>query len=417
MNHEFKVLTWPPNSPDLNPIEHLWDVLDKQVRSMEAPPRNLQDLKDLLLMSCCQIPQHTFRGLVESMPRRVRAVLGAIHYIRQVVIMLWLIGVYIYTDQPITDQEYIYIYIYMENKICYVLRDKNRQIQIIYINIHVVFFLIIKHRPNERYIRITIVSTISTIPLPGWSVCCVPCPGVLRLSCFFSHSVCLCVCVCVSLSVCVCVCVCAGSGRVYQWGTGLASEARRALHPDPVPAHLSAKEPSVVPGLEHVTAVAVAAGSSHCVCLAAGGAVLLWGSNRHGQLGAPLAGPFLSRPRSLDRATLGGGAVVAVWSGWTHLVAKTESGRVFTWGRADYGQLGRPTTANGSPGPGSHDVPGELRHRSAETAVEVKGLSAATQGSSCCPGAGMNMGCVETEQRRTSSGLSQSLPSCAPGLC
>ncbi|ROL54969.1 Receptor-type tyrosine-protein phosphatase S [Anabarilius grahami] len=30
-------------------------------RSMEAPPRNLQDLKDLLLTSWCQIPQHTFR--------------------------------------------------------------------------------------------------------------------------------------------------------------------------------------------------------------------------------------------------------------------------------------------------------------------------------------------------------------------
>jgi len=31
---------------------------------MEAPPRNLQELKDLLLTSWCQIPQHTFRGLV-----------------------------------------------------------------------------------------------------------------------------------------------------------------------------------------------------------------------------------------------------------------------------------------------------------------------------------------------------------------
>ncbi|KAK3572875.1 hypothetical protein QTP86_009313 [Hemibagrus guttatus] len=50
-NNQFEVLTWPPNSPDLNPIQHLWDVLDKQVQSMEAPSRNLQDLKDLLLTS------------------------------------------------------------------------------------------------------------------------------------------------------------------------------------------------------------------------------------------------------------------------------------------------------------------------------------------------------------------------------
>jgi len=30
-DEEFKVLAWPPNSPDLNPIEHLWDVLNQQV--------------------------------------------------------------------------------------------------------------------------------------------------------------------------------------------------------------------------------------------------------------------------------------------------------------------------------------------------------------------------------------------------
>uniref|UniRef100_A0AAY5KPB9 Tc1-like transposase DDE domain-containing protein n=1 Tax=Esox lucius TaxID=8010 RepID=A0AAY5KPB9_ESOLU len=76
-DEEFKVLPWPPNSPDLNPIEHLWDVLDQQVRSTPAPPRNLQELKDLLLMSWCQIPQDTFRGLVESMPLRIAAVMAA----------------------------------------------------------------------------------------------------------------------------------------------------------------------------------------------------------------------------------------------------------------------------------------------------------------------------------------------------
>ena len=73
---EFKVLPYPPNSADLNPVHHLWGVLEKQVGSVETPPRNLEDLKDLLLTSWCLIPQDTFRGLVESMPLRVKAVLA-----------------------------------------------------------------------------------------------------------------------------------------------------------------------------------------------------------------------------------------------------------------------------------------------------------------------------------------------------
>ena len=40
-NYEFEGLTWPPSSPDVIPTGHLWDVLYKQVRSMEAPPCNL----------------------------------------------------------------------------------------------------------------------------------------------------------------------------------------------------------------------------------------------------------------------------------------------------------------------------------------------------------------------------------------
>ena len=40
-NNEFGVLNWPPNTPDVNPAEHLWDVLDKQVQSMEGPTSQL----------------------------------------------------------------------------------------------------------------------------------------------------------------------------------------------------------------------------------------------------------------------------------------------------------------------------------------------------------------------------------------
>ena len=36
-----KVLTWFLNSPHLNLIQHLLDVLEQQVTSMEAPPHNL----------------------------------------------------------------------------------------------------------------------------------------------------------------------------------------------------------------------------------------------------------------------------------------------------------------------------------------------------------------------------------------
>ncbi|XP_067246844.1 serine/threonine-protein kinase pim-2-like [Chanodichthys erythropterus] len=45
---EFKVLPWPPSSPNLNPIEHQWDVLDQQVQSTADSPHNPQVLKDLL---------------------------------------------------------------------------------------------------------------------------------------------------------------------------------------------------------------------------------------------------------------------------------------------------------------------------------------------------------------------------------
>ncbi|XP_063052181.1 secretion-regulating guanine nucleotide exchange factor isoform X2 [Engraulis encrasicolus] len=133
------------------------------------------------------------------------------------------------------------------------------------------------------------------------------------------------------------------SGVVYQWGTGLHSQAKRCQRDLALPSYLSSKEPCVVPGLDHVTPVEVAAGSAHSVCLT-GGEVLVWGSNKHGQL--VHADPFLLLPVALHHSLFNGDRVTHIHSGWTHLVALTERGQVFSWGRASYGQLGRAMQAN-----------------------------------------------------------------------
>ncbi|XP_053175684.1 secretion-regulating guanine nucleotide exchange factor [Scomber japonicus] len=163
------------------------------------------------------------------------------------------------------------------------------------------------------------------------------------------------------------------AGCVYQWGTGLLSHAKRALSPHPVPSHLSSKIPSLVPGLDQKTSHIVTAGSTHCVCLTADGDLFLWGSNKHGQL--TTTEPFLSSPTLLKRSLLGGEKVKNVWSGWTHIVAQTESGRVFTWGRGNYGQLGRPTSTSSNP----EQPSAEGGKQEVNLPAEVKALRGATQ--------------------------------------
>ncbi len=34
-DNEFTLLKWPPHSPDLNPIAHLWDVVEREIRIMD----------------------------------------------------------------------------------------------------------------------------------------------------------------------------------------------------------------------------------------------------------------------------------------------------------------------------------------------------------------------------------------------
>jgi hypothetical protein len=68
-------LPWPSRSPDLNPIEHLWDILHR--RLVEQPPENLVQLRERLVQEWDAIPQAVVDNLVHSMTRRVAAVIAA----------------------------------------------------------------------------------------------------------------------------------------------------------------------------------------------------------------------------------------------------------------------------------------------------------------------------------------------------
>ncbi|KFV78360.1 Secretion-regulating guanine nucleotide exchange factor, partial [Struthio camelus australis] len=129
------------------------------------------------------------------------------------------------------------------------------------------------------------------------------------------------------------------SGSVFQWGTGMASRAKRTSQGKALPLFLTAKEPCGVTGLEGVKVKRVAASSYHSVSLTDEGCLYAWGSNKHGQLVSKEI--FLVEPKKIETHFFSHEKIGAVWSGWTHLVAQTETGKVFTWGRADYGQLGR----------------------------------------------------------------------------
>ncbi|KAG1925100.1 hypothetical protein F2P79_025761 [Pimephales promelas] len=76
-DNEFAVLKWPPQSPDLNPIEHLWDVVEREIRIMDVQPTNLRQLCDAIMSIWTKLPEECFQHLVESMPRRIEAVLKA----------------------------------------------------------------------------------------------------------------------------------------------------------------------------------------------------------------------------------------------------------------------------------------------------------------------------------------------------
>jgi transposase len=69
------VLEWPSQSPDLNPIEHVWAYMKRELRGKSF--KNKNELKVHLLSLWENVPGELLKKIVDSMPRRIRAVLAA----------------------------------------------------------------------------------------------------------------------------------------------------------------------------------------------------------------------------------------------------------------------------------------------------------------------------------------------------
>ncbi|GFU65487.1 transposable element Tcb2 transposase [Trichonephila clavipes] len=64
-------LVWPARSPDLNPIENVWDALGRQVSGRNYPPTNKNTLIHALTEEWDKLPQQLLDNVVQSMVRRV----------------------------------------------------------------------------------------------------------------------------------------------------------------------------------------------------------------------------------------------------------------------------------------------------------------------------------------------------------
>jgi transposase len=71
------VMNWPALSPDLNPIEHLWDEIQRRLNEEQPSPTTAAELSVAFQRVWALIPMAFINRLVNSMYRRCAAVINA----------------------------------------------------------------------------------------------------------------------------------------------------------------------------------------------------------------------------------------------------------------------------------------------------------------------------------------------------
>ena len=75
--HNINTIAWPSLSPDLAPIEHVWDELGRRVYQRNPASRNVNELRLALLQEWQLIPQRRITNIINTMRQRFNARIAA----------------------------------------------------------------------------------------------------------------------------------------------------------------------------------------------------------------------------------------------------------------------------------------------------------------------------------------------------
>lgn len=76
-DNNITLLDWPAQSPDISPIEHQWVHLKKELAKYPTAPKGVWELWERVVEVWNNIPPEVCQNLIESMPRRLEAVIKA----------------------------------------------------------------------------------------------------------------------------------------------------------------------------------------------------------------------------------------------------------------------------------------------------------------------------------------------------
>lgn len=72
-NHDIKTIEFPPNSPDLNPIENMWHLIKHYLSKMEVTNENF---KESVIECCKKVEYSSVHNMISNMHLRLQMIIG-----------------------------------------------------------------------------------------------------------------------------------------------------------------------------------------------------------------------------------------------------------------------------------------------------------------------------------------------------